>query len=250
MIVFEKLSQVLAAAYKWDIGIAGTYLRLSACQWPCTVLLYKQGRVIGQMANMLAGDYVNGVDFDAVSVLNGATAQQIDVQVSGGGAGSNRVLGEVSVIDGGKVRSLASQAFSWANGSPAVVGQLGRSQLMNPVGSGKNIVVKAFSVSPASACTVSTHVLNAALATNGAAIQNAKYPVGNAPVAQSRYDSVVSATPSMRYVDVVQFAAAGISRIQLQEPVVLPPGWGITCECGSVNITINSTFEWVEENQQ
>lgn len=248
-LVFEKISQALTAAQRLEIGIAGSFLRLSECAWPVTVTLLKGGRVIGSMSNMQAGDYVNNVEFDGVWLVNGATAQTVGIQISGGGAGSNRVLGEVSVIDGGKFRTLSGMAFSWAAGCGAVAGQFAKNQIFNPAGSGKNIVVKAYSCSVPAASTVFMHVTNAPLATLSAAIQATKMASLSGPVAVSRSENAASITASPRYIDYVQFSAAGIYGKVMQEPIVLIPGWGLVVEQSTVNTTVNTVFEWIEESQ-
>lgn len=242
-IVFEKFSQPLAAAYKWDIGVAGSYLRLSACQWPCTVLLYKQGRIIGQMANMLAGDYVEGVDFDAVSVLNGSTAQTIDIQISGGGAGSNRVLGEVSVINGEIQRVKAGGAFIGYAAASAVPGQMSHNQLWNPAGSGKNLILTKISVLPSTSAAIGLGTSVAALlALTGAA--GSKKLGGAAPLAELRGATYAA----LQGIQVGNFSiVSGSMDFSFSEPLVAPPGNGVIIFSSLVNINLYTTFQWFEE---
>src|SRR5687767_12346484 len=96
-LVFEKLTQSLAANETWRLRIAADYFRIAASSWPLTVRVSKDNRELGSMSNLQAGDYVNGVPFDSVEIINGANAQSVTVQLAGGGVGSDRVLGEVSV---------------------------------------------------------------------------------------------------------------------------------------------------------
>lgn len=145
-LVFEKLAQVLAASQVWTIGIAAGFFRVAGATYPVTVRLYRGGQVIGTMDNFEAGDYVQGIEFDRVEIVNGAIAQAVTVQISGGGSGSDRVVGEVSVIDGGPAITLGDTAFSQYARITATVGQYGVAQIWNPAGSGRVIVLRRIGV--------------------------------------------------------------------------------------------------------
>lgn len=244
MIVFEKLSQPLAANYKWDVGIAGNYFRLAACPWPVTVQLLKNQQVIGQMANMMAGDYVEGVEFDKVSIVNGAMAQTVDVQISGGGAGSDRVLGEVSIIDGGRSRTLAGMAFIGTAGVAGVAGQYPHIQLFNPAASGKNVIVESLVGTVATAGFVQAFGHSVALAAL----------VGGAP---SKRVGAAASTAELRTLSAA--GAVGVGQLlgatlqansnfefALAEPVVLVPGTGLLFR-GALAGDLSVTVEFFEE---
>lgn len=246
MLVFEKLSQALASAYKWDVGIAGTYMRLSSCQWPVTVILYKGGQVIGQMQNMLAGDYVEGIAFDAISILNGATAQAVDVQISGGGAGSNRVLGEVAVIDGGRARVLAGLAFiGYAYAAP-VVGNLSHVQLWNPGASGKNLVVEQVSTFTQGAGLSGFAGLGANVALTGLIGSPPSKKVGGAASAVAQLRSQANAAILGLLPSMFNMTIQG-PLFKPNEPIIVPPGFGLNIVNGADNQDLGAHFEYFEE---
>lgn len=175
-------------------------------------------------------------------------AQTVRWFVGSGDAGTRKTAGVVQVVDGGKARTLADQAFAWANGALAVAAKFGMCQLFNPAGSGKRVIVKAYQVTMQAAGNVRVFTNNAAATTLEAAPVNSKHHGGAAPVAQSRSDNLVASTPTPAYLDSVSFAAAGSTpRIVLQEPVVLEPGRGFCVETTSPAVQVNATYEWLEE---
>ena len=246
MLVFEKLSQTLAAAYKWDIGIGGTYLRLSACQWPATVLLYKGGQVIGQMANMLAGDYVEGIAFDAVSILNGAVAQTVDVQISGGGAGSNRVLGEVSVINGELARVRNAQGFMGYTSQTAAAGQYPCFQLLNPAGSGKTAVLSKIAINSTVAQAIGIAQYNAPLVNAAISPPKNKLIGGAASVMQVRFESNAAMLGSAGVMASFNIPANDGREFPFAEPCVLTEGVGLVIYGATVAAFLAATLQYME----
>jgi len=244
MLVFEKLSQALAASYKWDIGIAGTYLRLSACQWPVTVMIEKGGRVIGQMTNMLAGDYVQDVEFDAVTVLNGSTAQIVELQIAGGGAGSNRVLGEVSVINGSAIRAKAGSAFWQSKAMQATAGNYPHVQIWNPVGSGRVCIVDdiGYSVLPssgahliASSAPLATFAMNPASKLAGG--------VGSVMEIRVQEAAALIGAPFTS----IGALSGDMKVLNLSSPYVIYPGKGLILAGSAAAQMVQANFQFYEE---
>jgi len=249
-LVFEKISQTLAAGAKLDIGIAGSFLRLSECQWPVTISLLKEGRVIGTMNNMLAGDYVQGVDFDAVWVVNGAAAQVVGLQISGGGAGSNRVIGEVSIVNGEKSRVLSNQAYSVKLQTVSVAGQLAHCQLFNPGGSGKNLIVDGLLLSVVNQQSISIGEYSTALANaNAAAVASKLLGGAVAPVALPKYgnNAAMLLTTYLAMVTVPNASSVDIDPL-MNSPIVVPPGRGLTVVSHTANYDFSCNVSFFEES--
>ena len=165
-LVCEKLTQTLAAGAQWRVGVAGDFFRLAVAPYSVSVSLLVGNRIIGTMAGMLAGDYVKDIHFDGILITNGTTAPDVTMQIAGGGAGSDRVLGEVSVINGELARVKAGMCFTGANYSAPVAGQYSLCQLYNPAASGKNVIlnkITAYCTTPNAAFWV-----GASIATQGA----------------------------------------------------------------------------------
>lgn len=242
-LVFEKQSQVLAANDQWKLGIGGDFVRLAQCDWPVTVRLYKGNREIGAMANMLAGDYVRDVDFDAVRVDNGASGQTVTVQIAGGGVGSDRVLGEVSVIDGGKSRTLAGLSFL-ANGYVAAsVGNYSHVQLWNPTAT-KNLVVKQLFFSEPANGIFNIKAHNAALLTlfNNPLPKKMGAAVSSAEVRTQAAAAAIGVAAMMSG----NILASATLKIEFQEPLIIPPGWGLVFH-GNVNEQVNVAIDFYED---
>lgn len=246
----------LAANEAREVAITGEYFELRNALYPVSLieLLDRSGGVISRLENPEQSDFVRPGRYETVRVTNGPTAQTIKHFYGTGDAGSRRTSGlvridgtsAVSVVDGGSMRSIESQAFAWASGAGALVGNYARWHLANPAASGKNVIVKALRVTVVAATSVNVHVINALPGGVLPGIQNSKYALGAAPVALSRYDYVAASTPEPNYVDYLTFGAAGSDKQVLQEPVVIPPGFAFTVENGTLNQQINAACEWIE----
>lgn len=247
-VVFEKITQPLSASQQVRLDIAGNFFRLSACDWPVSVSLLKSGRVVGTMAGMLAGDYVRDFDFDGVIIDNGATSQTVAMQIAGGGAGTDRVLGEVSVIDGGKSRTYAGMAFTGYGSQVAVAGEYSLVQLRNTDAGNKKVIVTqvecATLVRGNGYIYLTRHAT--ALATSlGGGLE--KRGAAASAIANVRRGS----SPSIPGTGLLllPFSVAG-ERINYRftEPLVLNAGEGIVATSDTVNSTLLANFEWNEES--
>lgn len=244
-LVFEKLAQSLAANQTWPLQIAGDFFRIEAAEWPVTVEIMNAGRVVGRMANVRAGDFVRDIAFDQVRILNGATAQAVTVQIAGGGVGSDRVVGEVSVIEGGVQRTKAGQAF-WASKNVfAVAGQYSHCQLWNPVGSNKRAVVTelAFDASVANTL-VSISSSTAPIAVIGNVAASKLLGSGAVAACELRMEN----NAAMLGTGMVGLTAEVPTRIQkFSEPIVLMPGSGVMVVGAVVNVAVRGNFQFFEE---
>lgn len=242
-LVFEKLAQALSANQSWPVGIAGDFVRVEACEWPITLALYRDNREIGRMSNVRAGDFVRDVAFDRVTVINGATAQSVTVQIAGGGVGSDRVVGEVSVIEGGVNRTKSGIAMWGSAQSQPVAGNYSHVQLWNPVGSGRRVVVTELAYDIGAQGVVSFRAHNAALTNLGNPV-GAKLLGVAAGVAQVR---TVEAAVQLG-TQISGLVGDQITRIQkFSEPLVLPEGWGVMAVAGVVNTACRGNFQFFEE---
>lgn len=244
-LVFEKLGQSLAAGEKWVIGIAGTHFRLAECQWPVTVTLLRGNRVMGTMANMLAGDYFEDIEYDAIWVTNGALAQTVRCQLSGGGAGSDRVVGVVSVINGEVERVMARTAFIGYVMQAATAGSLSHTQIYNPAGSGKNLILsKGWGyTSLVTGIALTCFAAPVGVVTG---VSSCKWIGGAAPVAELRAYAGAAMVGTM--IGQMAHEIAGQSKeFPFQEPLMIPPGWGVGLVTGAANCQMTSTLQWLEE---
>lgn len=223
----------------------GDYFRVMSSTGQVEVLM-SDGSRYGPIA---AGQGQKGKHYTRLTVRDRSGAGNVGfIMVAGEEFVDNRVNGEVSVIDGGKARTIANSAFAWALGAPAIAATYAACQLYNPVGSGKRVIVKAYSVVATAPTYVQTHTNLAALANLGAALVNSKHRGGVMPIAVSRYENFAVTTPSPAFIDYIGMPVGAQSYPRLlQEPVVLEPGAGFIVEAQTANVQMNASFEWTEE---
>lgn len=246
-LVFEKLTQTLAAGEVWRLTIAADFFRIAEAAWPVKVRILKAGRILGEMDGWQAGDFVRDVQFDAVEIEAGSLAQTVTVQIAGGGVGSDRVIGEVSVIDGAKARTMAGVAFAGYVSKAAVVDQYSYAQIWNPSASGKRVVVEAMETGSAvatliyfaaSTSAVVDYVSSATCKLIGSADSNAEFRSGA---------SATDLTIGERLF--AKVGPAGTSMyIKPKEPIVLEPGRGLVARAGGLNQDVFAHFEFFEES--
>lgn len=246
----EIISATFKAGEVKSYVLAGGYFEIIDAPYPVSVrLVDRYGSVRGVMNNAEASFYMKQGDFDAIEITS-ANAQTIRFAYGSSEAGTRRTAGVVSVVDGGLALTMAGAAHAWTGGSPAVAGQFAQSQMWNPPDSGKNVFIKAFSLSTASGPTSVIAFVNKA--TIGGANPNQPVAVknqdGTGPVLTARTGSNAAPTATPKNLALAVLAGAGFRQILLQEPVLLVPGAGLVFECTSVNIQINFDIEWVEQN--
>ena len=140
-------------------------------------------------------------------------------------------------------RSLRGGAFFGANVLGPVASNFSHVQLLNPAGSGKNVIVTTLSVRPTSADFIELRSYGTALTTNENTTN--KLIGGSAASGQlrteahtARYGTLLSETRSEN---------STLYRLILsEEPIVLTPGVGILVVPAVVNVGIEATYEWVE----
>lgn len=245
-LVFEKLTRSLAANQLWRTGIAANFFRLSEAAYPVTVRLYKDNRELGTMSNLLAGDYVRDVEFDAVQVENGATAQSVTVQIAGGGVGSDRVLGEVSVISGERSRVDAQTAFWGSAYAPPSAGNYSHTQLWNPAASGKLAYVTSISIASGVAGYFYIRYHTAALTTLNAPANCSSKRLGS-PNSLLENRSQLSATVLGTQIGFLKNETTATLIVPLTEPIRIDPGFGLVFQPPAVNADCIFTAQYYEE---
>lgn len=250
-LVFEKLSQDLTANQEWRTLIAGDFFRVTKALYPVTVAVIKDGRIRGVMKNIKAGDKVDGLNFDGVVVTNGANAQTVEVQISSGGASSDSVLGEVSVINGELAKVLAARSFTGLQQISGVAGQYSHIQLKN-VSTTKNLVVtQAFSSNRANTFSEFSHCIltsGVSFATLGGNPKRCKLSGG----ADSTAAEIRAETNPVRAVAGINFYVGNSfygNVLKFNEPIVLQPNHSLVVMSETLaepNFCVS--FDWYEEN--
>jgi hypothetical protein len=158
------------------------------------------------------------------------------------------INGTVQIVDGSKERTMAGIAYSGSGITQAAAGVVSRVQLFNPASNPNRLVVEQ--ITPVGASTANTMSLvfnQVALATNLEPGGIAKKAGAANSAAQINGDTsaVIGSTAG-----VFMWLAAQVntsSPFKLNEPIVLPPGWGIVAWGATANVQTGCNFEWYEE---
>lgn len=244
-LVFEKLTQSLSAGQVWRLSIAADFFRIAAAEWPVKVRILKAGRIMGEMDGWQAGDFVRDVEFDAVEVEAGAISQAVTVQIAGGGVGSDRVIGEVSVIDGGAAKTRGGKCFVYELTASTTAGNYGAAQLYNPPGSGVDLVVSKFAVSANVAADLFVRGCNYKIGTENLKCVNKL--VGGAQGAAVKTRKVDS---PVQFLDPALFLAkVGANEtvfLEAKEPVVVQQGFGVYVSAIAAGVVVVMFAEFEE----
>jgi hypothetical protein len=171
------------------------------------------------------------------------------VLVIGSGAfKDNRLSGVVGVVDGGKARTRANQAFWGSAHVPATVSAYGAVQLWNAAGSGKVLIVEKVGVGllggSASPCHVG-FLPNGLPGGVGAGYPKSKLASGSATAAQL-ITATAAGTLFPWMVDIYA-PATDTKFVPLNEPIAVPPGYGLCVDCGTPNQSLSANFEFYED---
>lgn len=247
--VYERFSQSLAANAVLRMAMAADELRIAASSYAVTVNLLQGGRVLGSASGMLAGDYVRGVAFDAFEIVNGGNAQTVVIKLASGQSGSDRIVGEVSVISGEVTRSKNGESFLAGMHSPAVVGSYSAVQLFNPLASGKRLIVNQIITSLDSG-SGGTIYLRDSVTAIGALFPAAPNPLaklfgGAVSVAENRF--LAAASQQGNFFTHINALAFDSVIYNLREPIVIVPGRGLILSSAAVTVGVVASVNYWEE---
>lgn len=157
------------------------------------------------------------------------------------GAQSVNVAGTVSVLDAGKARAIAGQSFIAVTGTAATVGLFGDAQLWNPLGSGKNILLRQFSGYMSVAGNLSAYYKNVACPALSAVVNS------NGGVAGAKMGSgTIGVQPASAQMQ-LGVPANSLFTYLFTDPIILRPGQGFSLIPFTANVAITANYEWFEE---
>ncbi len=167
------------------------------------------------------------------------------VVIGRGGLQDNRITGSVEVIDGGKNRTLAGQAFGASCLRLAAAGNYHRIQLWNPAASGKRLFVEQV-VAGASPATGVFMVSSTAALANVVQPPVCKLLGGGPGVAELRAFADNTGPNAGQILGLTLNTAQSFS-FKLSEPICVLPGYGLVLWCATANTDLNASFEYFEE---
>lgn len=159
------------------------------------------------------------------------------------------LVGNVSIIDGGKARTLASQAFMGVVYQGAVAAAMSHCQLWNPPANTKSLVVESITTTTTGASgTFGVGSKNAALST--AANAPAPKLVGGSGSSASSFTqtNAVALITAGTQLDGFNGTTNQTIMRKYAEPIVVPPGQGLIVWNNTLNADLTSIFEYFEQS--
>jgi len=200
----------------------------------------------GDAVELLPGQGMENVKFDRLIVKDLSGAANAGAVLAGSGNWRDeRITGSVEVIDGGKNRTVANQAFMATTYCGGQAGNTAQIQLWNPALSGKRVIVARVTRGSATAGTVAVGITAVALVTKDKNAQS-KLSGGAASVAELRVESKVGASGLAALTSNVVQAGVDL-QFQFLEPVVLLPGYGLVLSASTLAADVLGAFEFFEE---
>lgn len=168
------------------------------------------------------------------------------VIVGDGDITDNRVTGSVEVVDGAKTRTITGSAGLMSAATPAPgAGNYIQQGVWNPAGSGKRVIVNKLIFSSATQQTVFIARISAAATLSGVATMLFD---GSAFGGVTKVSQYTGPTVTGQVISGIGVQANQSFTIDLNEPIVIKPGYGLTCQTGSANTDLVTTIPFFEES--
>lgn len=236
----------LSANASQTIDVAGHFVKYKSGTGAIRVRMTTGGYV-----DLLPGQGVWNVQFSSLTVVDRTGADNTGIILAGAfDFRDDRITGTVDVVDGGRTRTLAGQAFmSWANLGAGTAGQNSVHQLWNPANSGKNIVIEQIQISSTAGGFAGVAFWNLAIANlvaaNGGSGTSKKNGIGvSAGQRRTEQTAVLPYTPNL--LSTALAPGVNFDR-KFNEPVLLTPGMGLCVFHGSPVTDLAVGIEWFEE---
>lgn len=244
----------IPAGGQFNLLAVGSYFKVLSASGTFEVT----GDAFGQLGALLPGQGLRLQNPDGSAAFFGrltfrdtsGNANNLTVLVAGDGFVDDRITGEVSVIDGGKSRSLALSCFSGGKYTGASPGNYSVVQLRN-VSATMRLVVSQITVQAGTtADNLSIYYGANALATLVGAAPNKRLGSAASINGQLRADTIAAVPPAgAAAIPLFQISlqAQGGFTYRLTEPLIVPPTQTITVVGAVVNNGVGASFEFYEE---
>ena len=158
----------------------------------------------------------------------------------------DRISGEVSVIDGGKARTIANTAF-WASASVGAGAWYGTVMLYNN-STTKNLIVESVGVGLLGGVDASMHLGFLGSGPAGWTAGNAPKSkmAGGANSVAGQVWTQQPGAPIVPYMVDLYCKSNTTQIIKLTEPIIVGPGYGLCVDCGALNQNMAANFEFYE----
>ena len=204
---------------------------------------------LGGAIELMPGQGVEDVNFTSLSVVNLNGGNNAGVILAGEfNFRDETITGTVDVVDGGYARTLLGEAFMGVASIAADPAKVCGAEVWNPVGNTKNLIVKRYTIASTAGGQVHVRLTPQMLAqvnNNG----YAKNPMIADSAAQMRVGQLAQVSDYFfgNKVDQTSVAPASADKCVLQEPLMVPPGWGVLVHAIALNVDVTVALEWHEE---
>lgn len=200
----------------------------------------------GAVLDVMPGQGLREFPFNTLTITDkSGAANSGKILVGFSGMIDDRVTGEVSVIEGGAVRTRSGAAFAGANRTSAAAGQYPHVQLWNPAGSGKRAVVSEIGMDASIASDIGVRWSTAPLAALASTPNGVSKIAGGAVSACEVRAEANAAVLGTTFYGVAADAKHMIHK--LTEPVILLPGYGLIVVCVTLATAVRGNFQFYEE---
>lgn len=260
--MIEIFDLPLGANETREADISGEYFELRNALHPIALieLLDRTGGVVSLLRNPEQSDFVRPGKYERIRITNGPTAQTVRHFYGSGDAGSRRTsglvkvegvvqtMGDVSVIDGAKSRTIANRAFAGTSNITAGAGALGAVYFANPAGSGKRVVVNGIYLGSGTAQNLHVSTGSGVPPGTAAVAGGSKLAGSGVNSTATKYDVTTSAAAPAGGVVLAPTVQANATLVlPVSEPLVLDPGRWIAFSCTVAATTLACGVQFIEE---
>jgi hypothetical protein len=193
-----------------------------------TSTLSVAGDSFGTLGAVLSGQGLRDAPFQLLQFTDtSGGANLVRVLVADSGFIDDRVSGEVSVIDGGKARTLAGQVCIATGNISLVAAKNSALGIWLPAGQTRRLIVKRAYVSSPTAQTIYALDITAALTSTSAPKSMNLNGQAYAGAALTTYDNLAAQPGGSAIVGVFQVQASQMLPIQFDEPFTIQTGHGL-----------------------
>jgi len=227
--------------------IQGEYLEILESAYPIDVaMMDRSGAQLSTMRNAEASYFSRPGKYEVIQITS-AIAQTVRLFIGSGDAGTRRTSGEVSVIDGGKSRTIANNAFLASGYCASQIGKLAISELYNNGGAGKKAIISSITVASATANVIALGFNNAPTS-NLLKFATSKLTGGISSTSIAvRYQSVDAIPGTFIELMVIYVPANETIEFKLNEPLILLANRGLQIYASVAGTDLRTSFEFFEE---
>lgn len=237
----------LAPGASGNIAALGSYAKVSSAPAGAIQMRFDGGEAY----SLMEGQGIRLPDgcshFRDVTIKNtAAIAQTILVFIGDSRFEDTRITGIVSVVDGGKARSIANTAFLGYVGVTASAGNMSTSQIFNP-STTKRLVVKRITVTSTLAGQLSLAQLATNLTASGPFDVFSKLIAAPAAMTAKLWrDGTAAAVPGNSFASLSILANTAFV-FQFEEPLIIGPSQGVCTTMQTLAATLLTIYEGFEE---